>query len=347
VTDQSKDNTATPDVDARDATEEAAEAQPASLWTPRKLTVQVIGFLIGAALLAWCIHNAVKGGDWSRLWNANPWLIAAIIGCTSVNMVINGTIFWAVIYPVQPLKWKDLQLVNFVTSLLNYAPIRLGLISRVAYHIRVDRMPLLHMGGWFTAFFFTLLLCLGATTVATLLRPSFDWLWWLLLIGQVVLGGLLLQAMMSQRVFIKYGRGMHLMLTHPMALWGTIGLRMIDIAAVTGRMACAVAIMQVGLSGSDVVLLAIAAVALSLNPLGRFGFREAGVAIVAERLTADVSTSIIEGHFAQLALIESAGEAIVFIPVGALALIWYRHKWVKAGRDNAETPKRRNADSQT
>jgi hypothetical protein len=31
-----------------------------------------------------------------------------------------------------------------------------------------------------------------------------------------------------------------------------------------------------------------------------------------------------------LALVESAGEALVFIPLGALALLWYRKRWVGA-----------------
>jgi hypothetical protein len=191
-------------------------------------------------------------------------------------------------------------------------------------------MPVLRLGGWFASVLVTMALCIGSAVVATALRPALDWLWLALLLGQVALGGVLLQAMMNQTVIVRFGRGMHHMLAHPPALWGAIGLRMIDIAAFVGRMACAVAIMQLDLSAADIVLLALATLALTLNPLGRFGFREAGVALVAQRLASGVSADQLEGHMAQLALIESAGEALVFIPLGAVALLWYRRRWLAA-----------------
>ncbi len=305
----------------------AVEQTSTSLWSPRRIITQLLGFAIGVALLGWCINNAIKGGDWSRIADANPLLVAALLGCSVISLLVNGTIFWITIRPVQPLRWTDLQLVNLTTSILNYAPIRLGLITRIAYHIRVDRMPVVRLGGWFAAVLATMGLCLGAAVVSTVLRPSFDWIWGAMLVGQLVLGGLFVQALMSQSIFVRYGRGMHQMLAHPTALWGAVGLRMVDIAAFAGRMACAVAIMQLQLSASDIVLLALATLALTLNPLGRFGFREAGVALVAERLAAGLSADQLEGQMAQLALVESAGEALVFIPLGALALLWYRHRW--------------------
>lgn len=309
------------------------EKPPASLWSPRRIIAQLIGFTIGIALLVWCINNAIRGGDWSRIAEADPLLVAALLSCSIISLLANGTIFFVTIRPVQPLRWSDLQLVNLTTSILNYAPIRLGLIARIAYHIRVDRVPVLRLGGWFAAVLTTMALCMSAAVVATALRPQFDLIWLALLAGQIILGGLLLQAMMSQSIIVRYGRGMHHMLSHPTALWGAIALRLIDIAAFVCRMACAVAIMKLELSAADIVLLALATLALTMNPLGRFGFREAGVAIVAQRLASDVSIEQLEGQMAQLALVESAGEALVFIPLGALALLWYRHRWKHARRD--------------
>jgi hypothetical protein len=204
----------------------------------------------------------------------------------------------------------------------------------------VDRMPVLMLGGWFAAILMTMLLTMTAVVGATVLRPDFDWVWLGCLIVLLVIGGVLTLATMSMPVVQRVGKGMDQMLRTPAALWGAIGLRVFDIAAFTGRMACAVAILRIDLSARDVVLLAIATLAMSLNPLGRFGFREWAVTLLAGQLVSVRMTGEdLSGKLAQLALVESAGEAIVSIPLGALSLLWYRSRWAKA-RSNAEMPVR-------
>ncbi len=314
-----------------DESHDDAREQP-SLWQPRRLIAQIAGFLIGGALLAWCIHNALKAGNWSALLETNPLLIAGLAACSLVSLLVNGAGFWLMIKPVQPLRFVDLQMVNLTTALLNYAPIRLGFISRVLYHLRVDRMPLLRFGGWMAATAYILFFCLGAVVVATLVRPNFDALWFALLAGQLIVGGLFTRGLLGQPIVQRHARGMEQMLLNHPQLWGVIALRLIDIGAFAGRMGFAVMIVpDLTLSATDTVLLAMTALALSMNPLGRFGFREAGVAFLAERLvSSDMTTGELTSRMAQLGLIESAGEAIVFIPLGTLALFWYRARWKNA-----------------
>jgi hypothetical protein len=102
-------------------------------------------------------------------------------------------------------------------------------------------------------------------------------------------------------------------------------------------MTCAAAILGLDtkLTGSQITLLAITAMVMSLIPLGRVGYREAGVALVAPFLVgmADIDTAL-----KQLALVESAGEAIVSIPLGTMALFWYRRKWRSAKRSRNPLP---------
>ena len=304
-----------------------------SLWQPRRLIVQVIGFVIGVGLLIWCIRNAVQSGNWAALRETDPMLVIGLAGCSLVSLLVNGAGFWVMIKPVQPLRFVDLQLVNLTTALLNYAPIRLGFLSRVVYHLRVDRMPLLRFGGWMAATAFILFLCLGAVVAATVVRPSFDLLWGGLLFGQLIFGGLIVRVMLSHSLIRRNARGMEQMLLNHPQLWGAMALRLIDIAAFCGRMAFAVMIVpDLTLAPTDIVLLAMTALALTMNPLGRFGYREAGVALVAGMLVStDMSPEEVESAMATLGLIESAGEAIVFIPLGAMALLWYRAKWKSAG----------------
>lgn len=304
---------------------------PASLLRPRRVVTQLVGFVIGAALLYWCIRTAIEGGDWSRLRSANPWLVVGLLGCTAVSLAANATSFWLVVRPVRPVGFATMQWLNLVAGILNYLPIRAGMIARVAFHLRIDRMSLLLIGGWFAAIGYTLALCVGACVLATIVRPAID-VWWAgLVVGQIVLGGWLTLAAMKQPIVVRYGRGMDRMLSDPAALWGAIGLRLLDIAAYIGRMACAAAILQLGdlgLSFVDITLLALAAMAMSINPLGRFGFREWAVTMIAIRLISiDMPPGEVDAVLAQLALVESAGEAMLTIPLGAVALVWFVRRW--------------------
>jgi hypothetical protein len=94
-------------------------------------------------------------------------------------------------------------------------------------------------------------------------------------------------------------------------------------------MAVAAAILGIELEPSHVVKLAMVALAAQLIPFGRVGFREAAVAATG------VHVVDVEGNMNQLALLESAGEALVFIPLGILALIWFLPRW-REGEANSE-----------
>jgi hypothetical protein len=297
--------------------------------------VQVLGFLIGVALLGWCISIAISGGDWSKIADAHPLLIAGLIICTLASFGANGVMFWLVIRPIQHVGFWNMQWLNFVTGILNYAPIRAGLIARIAYHLRVDRMSLLRVGAWLAALAYSLALTLGACIAGTIVWPKLDLIWVAIVGGQLLLGGWLTWAIMGHPLVTRFGRGMDQMLRVPSCLWGAIGLRLVDIGAFVGRMACAVAILDLDLAATDIVLLGFAALALSLNPLGRTGFREMAVAFVASRLLGgDLDSAQVDSSMAQLALVESAGEALVAIPAGAVCLLWYRQRWRAAGRSS-------------
>jgi len=302
-----------------------------SLLAPKKLLTHLLG---------WCISIAIKGGDWDRIFSANPLLVLGLCGCTIVSLFVNGVMFWLVIRPVHRVGLGEMQWLNMVTAILNYAPIRAGLIARVAYNLRVNGMSILQIGAWLAALGYTMLLALGACILATIIWPSFDWIWAAIVLGQLVLGGLLTSAIMKQGVVVRYGKGMDQMLGRPECLWGALVLRMFDQAAFVGRMACAAAIIGLEFDAPKIMLLGFASLAVSLNPLGRLGFREAAVIFIATRLATETGEQLM-GQMASLALIDSAGEAMIAIPAGAICLIWYRKRWRRA------TEQRRTADEST
>lgn len=293
--------------------------------SPRKLILQAVFWVLGLALLGWIIYRALQTGDWEKLASADPLLIVALLGCTVISAILNGTAFWVTIQSVRRVRWTDMQLLNLVGNMLNYAPVRLGAIARIMYHHRVDRLGLLQIGAWFTLIAYILALGVGACLLATLIYDQFDLVWIMLVVGQMVLGAAATQMLIGHPLIVKHGRGIDRMARDHRALWGLVVLRLADIAAFTGRMAIALLILDIHLPISHIVVLAVVALASSLIPFGRVGFREFCVAIVAARL--GTSADDVALPWEQLALIESAGEALIFLPAGTLALLWYRKRW--------------------
>lgn len=324
-----------PDAQPGDSPEALPEAQ-AGMLTPRKIILQVIFWLIGLALLGWIIWRAIETGDWDRLATAEPAMIAALLGCTVLSSFLNGMTFWLTIRSVRRVGFGDMQLLNVVANMLNYAPVRAGAIARVVFHHRVDQLGLLQIGAWFAMIGYVLVLGVGSCLLATLVYDRFDLIWLLLVIGQMILGGLVTQVVVGHPLIIRHGRGIDRMIRDHRALWGAVVLRLVDIGAFTGRMAAAMAILGIHLPVTHIIVLALVALASSLIPFGRVGFREFCVAAAAARLgtlSEDVTVP-----WAQLALVESAGEAIVFIPLGAVAMLWYRRRWRQAGRRSHPAP---------
>jgi hypothetical protein len=299
-----------------------------------KLAVQLLGFAIGASLLGWCVSVAVNQGDWSKLAGARPAPIALLTASSVISVLVNGTTFWITIRPVRGLRWRDLMMLNMLANLLNYAPLRLGALTRVAYHLRIDRLPLLTIGAWFSCIAWLLVVGVGSCAAATIVRPQLDVQWVLLIAGQLALLGAATRVLAGYKVVAQFGPSAHLIFRSPSALFGGVGLRIVDIAAYVGRMTAAMMILDITLPASHVVLLALVAIIANLIPFGRLGFREMAVTIAALRLSElGMDGSPLEdfsgdaGVWAQLALIESAGEAIVAIPAGLAAVPWFRARW--------------------
>jgi hypothetical protein len=296
-----------------------------ALLTPTKILMQLAGFGVGLALLAWIIHNALGEGDWGRIARADPRLIAAMLGFTLVSALLNGSTFWITVQPIAPLRFWDLQRLNVVANMLNYAPVRLGAIARVLYHLRLDGLGLLQIGAWFSFIGYTLALGIASCVLATIVHARVDWVWAGLVAGQLLLGAMAIRVAGGLPLVARHGRGIDRMINDHRSLWGAIVLRVTDLGAFTGRMAVAAAILDISLAPGQIVVLALVALAAQLIPFGRVGFREFCVAATGHQLSLLASDA--EYNMNQLALIESAGEALVFIPLGVLLLPWLRRRW--------------------
>jgi len=303
------------------------------LPTGLRLIVQVGGFLVGIALVVWCVQGAFAGGGqgWSKLRDADPILVAGMLACSLVSLLVNGALFWTAIRPVRKEGFWTLQGINFTSGLLNYAPVRLGLLSRFVYHVRVDRMSILFLLGWFAVVTIAMAAVLGSSVVATVIHPMLDPVWLAIFIAPLAVLVLVLPWIASRDVVTRFTKGAEAMLRHRGWFSAGLVLRTIDLAMWTARIALAAAILDLDISSGDILIVAVAALLTAMNPLGRIGYREAAVRLLAGYLAAPTSGQDLDSAFAALAILESVSEAAVTIPCGLLAVLWW-YPAIRKGR---------------
>ena len=306
--------------------------------TARKIILQITGFALGVALIAWCVWGAAKDPEgWQRLREASSTSLIGLLLCSLASIMISGLTFWIAARPVQTLGVQDQQWINALASMLNYAPVRIGMFVRAAYAIKVDHLRAVELVAWFASVAFTFVVALLAITAGTLAWIQFGaWTFFPTLIIIAMLGGFSGRWCATLSMVQKRAQGLERLITNPTALWGSIALHILDLFFATGRVLLAIQILGLPLNLAQTCLISMASFAASLNPLGRLGFREAAVALTAGALSIGGLAGI-ENKFQTLAVIESAGEALVAIPVGMLALypIWKRFKLSKQARAQA------------
>lgn len=306
-----------------------------SLLSWRKLVLQSAGFLLGAGLLAWLLWFSGPG-LWSRLRGADPWMLAALAGCSVASLLLNGAIFWLAVRPIRPLPFVELQCVNAFAGLVNYAPVRLGVVARILWHLRVDRLRVREVAAWFAGVTCTILVPLGSALLAALLVTTIDWRFALLMAALVVAGGVVAPWIARTPAIRRRTNGLERVITDPVVLWGSMVLRVADLAFWAMRMLVAVEILGLELTPGQTVMLAMANLAVTLNPLGRVGFREAAVTLVASRLLSGQGDLLQKSG--ELALVESAGEFLVALPAGLIAAVMLGGRWRSARRTTPRGP---------
>jgi hypothetical protein len=296
------------------------------------MTLQVAGFVVGCVLVAWCAARAFRDGGegFAKLREADPALVALLLAATVVSIASSGATFWALVRQIRRLGMVEMQAVNLMASLFNYAPVRLGLVLRCAFHWRVERMPATELGAWIAAVAAVTLGTLGAGLAAGLAQvaigretPSLDILWFATY-GACLLAGATVLALFGRLPLVaRLLKGGERALGQPRALASSLLFRSVDLSMWSLRMWAAARIVGVELGPAQAALLASVAVLGAGNPLGRIGWREALVAVIAPLVVrGDDAGGSLEALTSQLALLESAGEAAVTIPLGLLGALW-------------------------
>jgi hypothetical protein len=339
---------------SRPPTAIAAEATPPrrGLGPVLKLIVQIGGFVIGIALLGWCVNIALKNrAALKQLAEATPGEVAALIGATIVVIFASGAAFRETLRPIKKLPMLEVQAANVIACLLALLPFKLSVFFRVLVHNRRDGVPLFTIGAWFGAVGVVILCVLVPMLLAGIWRGSADTLWFITAGGgmlacllallfvaralktdrgwawaQQMYGKLPLPSRLrpgsplATMFFEKSHEGVR-MLGSSRVVFGCAGLRLLDFAAQAGRIAIAAAIVgqplhwdQALLAGSIFFLITAAA------PSGALGAREGGTAWIIGMVLPHVNHE----HFMVVVLVVSGTEAAVLLVGSMLGLAYLR-----------------------
>jgi len=305
--------------------------------------VQILGFMLGLTLLAWCIYAAAKPENlkqWSRLREAPAESVAMLLALSLATVVLNGAIFQFAIRPIARLRAADIQSVNAVASLLAYLPFKLSMLFRVLVHNRRDGLALFTIAAWFGA--------IAASMAIGVLPPlAFAWVrgradagWWAASLGGVI-GATVATVVMARLLHAGPGwawfertwnklplrallprihEGLR-MLADPRAVITCVVLRLLDSAVHTARFLVAASILGFDLptdkaviAGCSFFLIGIAA------PSGTVGVREAFTGGLLGQLLSGVDPD----QFFVAVLLVSAAEAVVTLPAALLGAAWIK-----------------------
>lgn len=301
----------------------------------RSKILQGIGYLVGLVILGWCVQVAFVQGDWSRVREADPMLVAGIVLASIASILLNGILFRLTLEPVRPRVsaagaprvpplpgTAALIGVNWVCTLANFAPLRLGMIARITYHMRVDRLRFMEIVPWFALDLVTFLLPIAGIIGATLFVRSFGLGWIGLTAALITILSLLLWRGSKLRLVPARLRETARIIGDGRSLLICLPIRCLDLACNGLRTILAAQILGLDLDFAESFALASAGLVASLGPLGRLGFREAGFALFAQLLSAKGFEGGIDAAFIQLSMLDSAGEAIAALLGGIPLSIW-------------------------
>ena len=316
-------------------------------WRKRP-AVRAAFYLLALALLAaavWFALAETSGqeggpGGFARLAHADP-LDAAVIALLIVaSIALNGVVFWLIAKPFEHARTEPAPSVTLpemtaligASSLLNYLPMRAGMVGRAAYLKRRHHIPL-------TASVVMLLMVGGGTvyiylvmSIVTLWRGSLDPAWWATVVALLAAGSLAAVPVARIKVRLTPMLDAPWFASAGAPLWlgaaALVFLRAADVLLAAGRLYLAARILGQPIDLAPAIVMASGGMFIKqATPLPNgFGVVELFYALCASLgIAAD---SPIEPQLATaVGLVDRAVEVIVFVVVGLGSLLFLRDKW--------------------
>jgi len=138
---------------------------------------RVLGYALGLALIAGAAVMAMEQINTSAMVTAELWKLVAIATAVVGNLVLTAGLFWIITLSfdaVPPVRLGRMTCLISVSALLNFLPLRPGLLGRAAYLKQHHALPL-HQSVWILlSVLATGIVVLATSTLIVLAVPA----WW-------------------------------------------------------------------------------------------------------------------------------------------------------------------------
>jgi Lysylphosphatidylglycerol synthase TM region len=316
------------------------------------ILVQLIGFAGGIGALWWAVRLAMSEENrdqLSRLSDASPIELLALMALATISVGFNGIIFWVLINPVHRLRATDVISTNAIATFLAYLPFKLSVVSRFVIHNRRDKVPVLTIGAWILAEALLMMAVFVPMGVMSWWQQEANLLWWIGSLVSIALATLAgcwvarrlagergidwLAKIMGKRLtgtdsFARLHSGF-VMLGNTRAAMIANAFRVLDILAFALRFYVAARVLDLPISPSDSLLLGATYFMIgAASPFGMLGTREAGTIAIAS-LIGISSAAITEDQsgtvpIAATVLFVTAVEAVVNLGCAGFGIAWLR-----------------------
>lgn len=320
--------------------------EPARRMTPGRIALQVIGFSIGVALLAWCVRQAFSPANQEQLAalrHAPLHRIALLCAANAMVLFCSGLSFSVSLRPIRKLNFWDVQATNVIATFLSYVPFKTGMLFRILVHNRRDRVPVALIGAWFGAVSIVMAITILPLFLASLLAREINSKWLAIALSAGGAGyvaicllawyfhgarGMAILRSIAERLgtwarklvrtgFVRTAHGGLDILASPPRVFVLVLIRLVDMASQAGRFYLAAQIVGTPIAYESCVLLASMHFVVGvISPAGTVGTREAAVVGAATMLHLE-NPSAMSG----VALLVLASEAVVNATFSGLAVL--------------------------
>jgi hypothetical protein len=286
--------------------------------------------LLGASI--WYAVSQPGSTNWPALAEVDPWLIAGLAFTVFLSTIFfPGLLFWLVTRPFVTTRQLDLFTMQGLiagSALLNYTPVKAGLIGRVAY---LKHFHGVGLRAAIVTHAMVVSIFLVTCTVAFFLtawRPEFGLLWGVSIFGSfsvlTIVGapllGLLIPANVAADPRIRDSRFAQMIF---LAL--CFAMQILALVATTVRWWLVFLIMDKPMSLADSWLAALVhMVTVMGGPANGLGFREWVIGFAVQRGFFGMQTDLDLGAGVAASLVDRGVEVVVLVPLGLLGLILLR-----------------------
>jgi len=306
----------------------------ASRWRSR------IGFIVGLLLFIAAIFALLTGEEdlrqaWRSMRAAPYWLVALVVGLPVANLVGVSMSFWLISRRYGKVGPGEMNALVATAWLLNYLPMKPGLIGRLAYHKKInniryrDSARVLVWAASFTAISTLVMFALAALVkaagvhVSILLAP----------LPVIALGTLIAVRAEHRRAAHAEARPRR---GHaPVCLGSALVFRYIDMLIWAARYWASFKLVGVDIDPSGAAILAvISQVTLAIPVAGNgLGVREWGIGVAAQWLGFSVRAVGLAAD-----VINRAAELVVSIPLGLAGWIFITIRLRRNRIESSEPP---------